>query len=239
MSQIVIVGAGLGGISAAVRLASEGHRVTLVEKNPLPGGKMNVVEAKGFRFDTGPSVVTFPGILANTFQAAGRRMTDYLTLRPLEPVTRYRFANGSSLDMSSNLPRLVSEVGGLSPGDITGLFRFLAYSRMLYERACTLDPHTAAFSQWMEWARGQSSGEAQQVAKTWHAILPGDVDPILYLMHDAAGRNAFPTALKFLARAEQIDSVHPAVRRARLLAIDREETMTIQDLEESLCSITR
>jgi phytoene desaturase len=129
------VGAGLGGISAAVRLAAEGHQVTLVEKNPLPGGKMNVVESKGFRFDTGPSVVTFPGILANTFQAAGRRMTDYLTLRPLEPVTRYRFADGSGFDMSSNLPRLVSEVGSLSPDDITGLFRFLAYSRTLYERA--------------------------------------------------------------------------------------------------------
>src|SRR5438270_970618 len=96
---------------------------------------MNLVEANGFRFDTGPSLVTFPGILANTFEAAGRRMTDYLALRALEPITRYRFADGSGLDISSNLPKLVSEVGNLSPGDVTGLFRFLAYSRALFERA--------------------------------------------------------------------------------------------------------
>src|SRR3954463_6698016 len=99
MSRVVVVGAGLGGISAAVRLAAEGHRVTLVERNRLPGGKMNLVEAEGVRFDTGPSLVTLPGILANTFEAAGKRMTDYVTLKPLEPVTRYRFADGSGLDL--------------------------------------------------------------------------------------------------------------------------------------------
>ena len=61
MAHIVVVGAGLGGISAAVRLAGAGHRVTLLEKNSRPGGKMNLVEREGFRFDTGPSLVTCPG----------------------------------------------------------------------------------------------------------------------------------------------------------------------------------
>jgi phytoene desaturase len=136
MSHIAIIGAGLGGIGAAVRLAGAGHRVTLIEKNPTPGGKMNILEAEGFRFDTGPSLVTLPGVIADTFRAAGRRrMEDYLTLQPLDPLTRYRFADGASLDVSPNLPRLVNEVGRLSPGDVTGLFRFLAYSRTLFERA--------------------------------------------------------------------------------------------------------
>ena len=54
------------------------------------------------------------------------------------------------------------------------------------------------------------------MAKAWHAIRPADIEPILYLMHDAANRNAFPTALQYLAKAEVIDGVHPAVRRARL-----------------------
>ncbi|MDQ3705467.1 MAG: phytoene desaturase family protein [Chloroflexota bacterium] len=135
MSHVAVVGAGLGGIGAAVRLAAQGHRVTLVEKNATSGGKLNMVEAEGFRFDTGPSLVTLPGVLSETFHAAGRRMEDYLTLEPLEPICRYRYPDGSSLDISSHLPRLVAEVGGFAPGDVTGLFRFLAYARRMFERA--------------------------------------------------------------------------------------------------------
>jgi phytoene desaturase len=135
MSRIAIIGAGLGGISAAVRLAGAGHRVVLIEKNPLPGGKMNLVEVDGFRFDTGPSLVTLPGVIADTFRAAGHRMSDYISLKPLEPITRYRWSDGSRLDVSPNLPRLVSEVGRFAPSDVTGLFRFLAYARALYEHA--------------------------------------------------------------------------------------------------------
>ena len=135
MSHVAVVGAGLGGIGAAVRLAAQGHRVTLVEKNASPGGKLNILEADGFRFDTGPSLVTLPGVLSETFHAAGRRMEDYLTLEPLEPICRYRYHDGSSLEISSHLPRLVAEVGGFAPGDVTGLFGFLAYARRMFERA--------------------------------------------------------------------------------------------------------
>ena len=135
MSRIAIVGAGLGGIATAVRLAAQGHRVTLVEKNATPGGKLNVLEAGGFKFDTGPSLVTLPGVLSDTFRAAGRRMEDFLTLQPLEPICRYRYPDGSTLDLSSHLPKLVAEVGGFAPDDVTGLFRFLAYARTLFERA--------------------------------------------------------------------------------------------------------
>src|ERR1044072_8967386 len=99
MTHIAIIGAGLGGISAAVRLAAAGHRITLIEKNALPGGKMNLVEAEGFRFDTGPSLITLPGVLNETFRAGGRRIEDYLTLRPLDPIPRSRFDDGSSLDV--------------------------------------------------------------------------------------------------------------------------------------------
>ena len=107
----------------------------MVEKNPTPGGKMNIVEADGFRFDTGPSLVTMPGVLADTFRAAGRRVEDYLSLEPLDPICHYHFADGSEMNTSASLPHLVSEVGNLSSEDVTGLFRFLAYSRRLFERA--------------------------------------------------------------------------------------------------------
>jgi phytoene desaturase len=135
MTHIAIIGAGVGGLGAAVRLAALGHRVTLLEKNERPGGKMNLLEAGGFRFDTGPSLITLPGILAETFRAAGRRIEDYLTLKQIDPICRYRFSNGSQLDFSPNLPALVQELGNFAPKEVTGFFRFLAHARALFERA--------------------------------------------------------------------------------------------------------
>jgi len=86
----------------------------------------------------------------------------------------------------------------------------------LYQRACTLDPHREAFSEWMNWARQKSASAAERVATSWQKICPDDLEPVLYLMNAAAKRRAFPTALQHLARAERIDGVHPQVRRARL-----------------------
>jgi phytoene desaturase len=135
VKSAIVVGAGLGGLGVAVRLAANGYHVTLVEKDERAGGKLNLLEADGFRFDTGPSLVTLPGVIAGTFRAAGRRMEDYLTLMPLDPICRYTFADGSRMDLSPNLTRLTQEIGRLSPGDVAGLFRFLAYARTLFRRA--------------------------------------------------------------------------------------------------------
>ncbi|HST03755.1 MAG TPA: phytoene desaturase family protein [Chloroflexia bacterium] len=133
--SVVVVGAGLGGLGTAVRLARAGYRVTLLEKNERVGGKLNLVEAGGFRFDTGPSLITMPGVLAATFRAAGRRMQDYVTMARLDPICRYTFADGTRLDVSPNIPRLVSELDRIMPGESAGFLRFLAYARTLYRRA--------------------------------------------------------------------------------------------------------
>ncbi len=86
----------------------------------------------------------------------------------------------------------------------------------LYERACGLDPHFESFSQWMDWAKRGRAGQAEKVAEAWHKVRPMDIEPILFLMEEKEKRNAFHTSLQYLAKAERIDSVHPAVRRARL-----------------------
>jgi hypothetical protein len=86
----------------------------------------------------------------------------------------------------------------------------------LYERACALDPHFEAFAQWMDWAKWQSKSRAVEVAEAWHRIRPTDIEPILHLVDAKEQRRAFQTSLQYLAKAEQIDSVHPSVRRARL-----------------------
>jgi len=93
---------------------------------------------------------------------------------------------------------------------------YFLYPDKLYERACALDPHFESFSQWTDWAKRGRAGQAGRVAEAWHKIRPMDIEPILLLMEEKEKRNAFHTALQYLAKAERIDSVHPAVRRARL-----------------------
>jgi hypothetical protein len=93
---------------------------------------------------------------------------------------------------------------------------YFLYPEKLYERACVLDPHFESFSQWMDWAKRSRSGSAERVAEAWHKIRPTDIEPILLLMDQKEKRNAFHSSLQYLAKAERIDSVHPAVRRARL-----------------------
>jgi hypothetical protein len=93
---------------------------------------------------------------------------------------------------------------------------FFVHPDELYERACALDPHSEAFSQWLAWAKTKGGVSAQRVAEAWHKVCPEDLEPILYLMRSYEGRGAFPTALQYLVRAERIDGVNPEVRRARL-----------------------
>lgn len=93
---------------------------------------------------------------------------------------------------------------------------YFLYPEKLYGRACALDPHLESFSQWMDWAKGGRAGDAEKVAEAWHKIRPMDIEPILLLMEEKEKRSAFQSSLQYLAKAERIDSVHPAVRQARL-----------------------
>jgi phytoene desaturase len=106
VSRVVVVGAGVGGLAAAARLAANGHDVVLCEAADEVGGKLGLVEATTpdgvFRFDTGPSLVTLPHVLRETFEDTGGWPAG-LALEPLDPVARYRFADGTGLDASSDL----------------------------------------------------------------------------------------------------------------------------------------
>jgi hypothetical protein len=93
---------------------------------------------------------------------------------------------------------------------------YFCFPEELYARACLIDPHPDAFSQWLRWARGNSIVEAESVARAWSKALPDAVEPLLFLMEEAEKRNAFPTALSCLEKAERIDAVNSAVRAARL-----------------------
>lgn len=131
-NPIVIIGAGIGGLSAAIRLAAAGHRVIVLEKNPHVGGKMSEISDSGFRWDTGPSVITMRHVLEGVFAAAGRQLEDYITLLPVEPLTRYFYPDGTVLDASRELSRMISQIERLEPRDVEGYLRYLAYAARLH-----------------------------------------------------------------------------------------------------------
>jgi phytoene desaturase len=99
VSRVVVVGAGVGGLAAAARLAALGHRVTLVEQAEEVGGKLGTLRHDGFVFDTGPSLLTMPHVLEELYDATGAPLADSLPLERLDTACHYRFADGTRLDL--------------------------------------------------------------------------------------------------------------------------------------------
>jgi len=131
--HIVVIGAGLGGLSAAISLATEGFSVDLLEKNDKVGGKLNVLQKDGFTFDLGPSILTMPHIFQKLFEKAGRKMEDYVSIETVEPHWRNFFEDGSTLDLSADPVRMKQELDKLGPDTAKEFEQFLAYSKQLCE----------------------------------------------------------------------------------------------------------
>ena len=129
---IIIIGAGIGGLSAAIRLAAAGRRVEIIEQNPQVGGKMSEIHAQGFRWDTGPSVISMRHVFEVLFRAANRRLEDYLQFEAVEPLTRYFYPDGTQLDISRDLSRTLEQISALHPRDAEGYLSYLAYAARLH-----------------------------------------------------------------------------------------------------------
>ena len=114
--RVVVVGAGVGGLAVSARLAALGHDVVLLEAADTVGGKVGEVVHDGFRFDTGPSLVTMPAVVREVFEATGG-WPDDLVLERLDPITRLVFADGSTLDVCDDLDEMCFRVEGLRPGN--------------------------------------------------------------------------------------------------------------------------
>src|SRR5512137_3215881 len=97
--NVIVIGAGLGGLSAAISLAQEGYEVTIHEKNAKIGGKLNVLKERGYSFDLGPSILTLPHIFERLFERSGKRMSDYIPIRTLRPHWRNFFEDGKVVDL--------------------------------------------------------------------------------------------------------------------------------------------
>ncbi len=128
----MVVGGGLGGLAAAIRLAGKGYQVRLLEKNERVGGKLNIHQAAGYTWDTGPSLFTMPWVVRDLFQSVGRDADAVLNIVPVDPVCRYRWPDGTLFDHRASLADLIAEITKLDPRDAGGLFRFLAWAERIY-----------------------------------------------------------------------------------------------------------
>ena len=106
----IVIGAGLGGLSAAVGLAARGFQVRIFEANDRIGGKLNLLEEQGFVFDLGPSIFILPEHYKSVFEIAGRRMEDYVRFQPVEPQWRSFFEDGVQVDLHGDRDKMAAEL---------------------------------------------------------------------------------------------------------------------------------
>ncbi|AMB46153.1 phytoene desaturase [Methylobacterium sp. AMS5] len=124
----VVIGAGFGGLAAAVRLGARGYRVTVLERLDQPGGRARVHRQDGFTFDAGPTIVTAPFLFEELWRLCGRDMREDVTLVPMQPFYRIRFEDGQSFAYSGDRAAMRAEVARFSPDDVPGYERFMAHS---------------------------------------------------------------------------------------------------------------
>jgi len=139
--RVVVVGGGLAGLSSACVAAARGHRVTLLDKNDWVGGKAAVHRAEGYRFDMGPTIVTLPSVLKRVFAEAGKEMSDYLDMIPLDPQWRCFFdgdaksgVENSVLDLVPDVEAMKRNLRDFTGGDVSGAGyeRFIGLSKQLH-----------------------------------------------------------------------------------------------------------
>ncbi len=139
MGKIIVIGSGFGGLSAAIRLAAQGHDVTIFEKRDRLGGRAYQYEINGFKFDGGPTVITAPYMFDELFEVAGRRREDYITLVPLDPFYRIFDHAGRSFDYHRSVDDILAEIERLSPADREGYEQLARHIREIFN---SFYPHT-------------------------------------------------------------------------------------------------
>jgi phytoene desaturase len=127
--QVVIIGAGPGGLASAMLLARAGCDVTVLERQPYVGGRTSTIHAGGFRFDRGPTFFLYPRILQEIFAETGHDLFAEVEMQRLDPQYRLVFGEGGQLDASPDLDKMESEISRLSPQDASGLRSFLHENR--------------------------------------------------------------------------------------------------------------
>jgi len=131
--RAVVIGAGFGGLAAAVRLLARGYRVTVLDRLDQPGGRARVFRQDGFTFDAGPTVITAPFLFEELWQLMGCRLADDVDLVPISPFYRIRFPGGEVFNYTGDADAMREEVRRFAPGDVAGYERFVEKSEEIFE----------------------------------------------------------------------------------------------------------
>lgn len=148
----VVIGAGFGGLAAAVRLGARGYRVTVLDRLDAPGGRAYVRKRDGFVFDSGPTVITAPHLFTELWALCGKKIEDHVDLRPVTPFYRIRFSDGESFDYTGDPAAMRREVARLNPGDVHGYEQFVKASEDIFKVGFEKLAHVP-FGSWMDMAR--------------------------------------------------------------------------------------
>ncbi|MEO8513822.1 MAG: phytoene desaturase family protein [Ignavibacteria bacterium] len=133
MKSISIIGSGLGGLSAAIRLAHNGCDVTVYEKNPTPGGKARSLTLKGYRFDSGPSLLTMPFVINELFTSIGEDPGKWLTLNKLDNLCKYFYSDGTILNAYSDTEKFAKEIESNTNEKKESFYKYLKYCKTIYD----------------------------------------------------------------------------------------------------------
>lgn len=132
-STVIVIGAGIGGIATAARLARNGYSVTVLEKNETPGGRCNQIVRDGHRFDIGPTLFLMPEVWEETFAALGERMGDHLDLRRIDPTYKVHFDDGLQLELTSNIGKMQTQLEAVEKAAFTGFLHYIAEGAKHYK----------------------------------------------------------------------------------------------------------
>jgi len=128
----LVVGAGFGGLAAALRMRAKGYEVTIIDRAPALGGRAQVFTRGGYRHDAGPTVITAPFLFEELFALFGERMSEHIKLVPLKPWYRFCFADGDHFDYGGTLDETLAEIDRIAPQDHQGYLDLLAHSERIF-----------------------------------------------------------------------------------------------------------
>ena len=128
----IVIGSGFGGLAAAIRLGARGYRVTILERLDAPGGRAYVYKQDGFTFDAGPTIITAPYLFEELWELCGRKLSDDVDLRSIDPFYKIRFDDGDVFCASADQDAMRAEIARIEPGDLDGFERYMRASADIY-----------------------------------------------------------------------------------------------------------
>lgn len=148
MEKIALIGSGFGGLAEAIRLQARGFDVTVFEKRSKVGGRAYQLQKDGYTFDMGPSLITAPFIIERVFAAAGKKMSDYINIAPLDPFYRIYFHDNSFLDYNGDPAAMKAEMARFNPADAANYDRFFADIKRIYDAIIEDGLGSSPFQSW-------------------------------------------------------------------------------------------